>query len=64
VLPALDLTGFVGGAGQPAVQLGGPLPALVVLAFLGVAAVAVLIAAAVARRVTTARTLRSIDDEG
>jgi putative ABC transport system permease protein len=64
VLPAVDLTGFVGGAAQPAVRLGGVLPLLVVLGFLLVAAVAVLIAAVVARRVTAAGTLRSIDEEG
>jgi hypothetical protein len=40
------------------------LPAVVVLGFLLVAAVAVLIAALVARRVTAAGTLRSIDEEG
>lgn len=64
VLPAIDLTGFVGGADQPAVHLGGLLPALVVAGFLVVSAVAVLIAALVARRVTAAGTLRSIDEEG
>ena len=64
VLPAIDLTGFVGGADQPAVRLGGMLPLLVVLGFLVVSAIAVLIAAIVARRVTAARTLRSIDEEG
>jgi hypothetical protein len=40
------------------------LPLLVVLGFLVVSAIAVLIAAIVARRVTAARTLRSIDEEG
>jgi len=64
VIPAIDLTGFVGGAVQPAVQLGGWAPALVAAGFLVVTALAVLVAAAVARRVTAARTLRSIDEEG
>lgn len=64
VVPALDLTGFVGGTEQPIVRLGGMLPLYVVLGFLGVTVLAVLVAAAVARRVTTARTLRSIDEEG
>jgi putative ABC transport system permease protein len=64
VLPAIDLTGFVGGAAQPAVRLGGLLPGAVVAGFLVVSAVAVLIAVLVARRVTAAGTLRSIDEEG
>ncbi|MEO5920332.1 MAG: hypothetical protein ABIQ01_04235, partial [Pseudolysinimonas sp.] len=64
VIPAIDLTGFVGGTAQPAVHLGGWAPALVAAAFLAVTAAAVLVAALVARRVTAARTLRSIDEEG
>jgi putative ABC transport system permease protein len=64
VIPAIDLTGFVGGQAQPAVQLGGYAPALVAGAFLVVTTLAVLVAAAVAHRVTAARTLRSIDEEG
>ncbi len=64
VIPAIDLTGFVGGTAQPAVHLGGWAPALVAAAFLAVTALAVLVAALVARRVTAARTLRSIDEEG
>jgi putative ABC transport system permease protein len=64
VVPALDLTGFVGGTDQPVVRLGGLMPVWVVLGFLGVTVVALLIAALVARRVTAARTLRSIDEEG
>jgi hypothetical protein len=46
------------------VQFGGWAPALVAAGFLVVTALAVLVAAAVARRVTAARTLRSIDEEG
>lgn len=64
VIPAIDLTGFVGGGAQPAVHLGGWAPLLVAAAFLVVTALAVLVAALVARRVTAARTLRSIDEEG
>jgi putative ABC transport system permease protein len=64
VIPAVDLTGFVGGAVQPAVHLGGWAPVLVAAGFLGVTALAVLVAAVVARSVTAARTLRSIDEEG
>jgi putative ABC transport system permease protein len=64
VVPSLDLTGFVGGTAQPAVRFGEWAPALVVLGFLLVTVVAVLVAALVARRVTSARTLRSIDEEG
>jgi putative ABC transport system permease protein len=64
VIPAIDLTGFVGGSSNPAVHLGGGAPALVAAAFLVVTALAVLVAALVARRVTAARTLRSIDEEG
>ncbi len=64
VIPAIDLTGFVGGATQPVVHLGGWAPALVAAGFLVVTALAVLVAALVARRVTAARTLRSIDEEG
>ncbi|MBX3193549.1 MAG: hypothetical protein KF727_00425 [Microbacteriaceae bacterium] len=63
VVPALDLTGFVGGELQPAVHLGAWTP-LVVPGFLAVTILAVLVAAFVARRVTAARTLRSIDEEG
>jgi putative ABC transport system permease protein len=64
VIPAIDLTGFVGGTEQPLVRLGGLMPLWVVLGFLGVTILALLIAALVARRVTTAGTLRSIDEEG
>jgi len=64
VVPELDLTGFVGGTAQPAVRFGGWAPAYVVAAFLLVTVLAVLIAALVARSVTSARTLRSIDEEG
>jgi putative ABC transport system permease protein len=64
VIPAVDLTGFVGGTEQPLVRLGGLFPLWVVLGFLGVTVLAVLIAALVARRVTAAGTLRSIDEEG
>jgi putative ABC transport system permease protein len=64
VIPGIDLTGFVGGSMQPAVGLGGWAPAIVAAGFLGVTAVAVLVAALIARRVTAARTLRSIDEEG
>lgn len=64
VVPALDLTGFVGGGVQPIVRMGGALPLLVVVGFLGVTVVAVLLAALVARGVTAAGTLRSIDEEG
>jgi putative ABC transport system permease protein len=64
VIPAIDLTGFIGGTAQPAVHLGGWAPALVAAGFLAVTTVAVLLAALVARRVTAARTLRSIDEEG
>lgn len=64
VVPSLDLTGFIGGTAQPIVRLGGLMPLWVVLGFLGVTVLAVLIAALVARRVTTAGTLRSIDEEG
>lgn len=63
VVPSLDLTGFVGGSVQPIVRLGGLMPLWVVLGFLAVTVVAVLLAALVARRVTTAGTLRSIDEE-
>jgi len=45
------------------VRLGGLMPLYVVLGFLGVTVLAVLAAALVARRVTTAGTLRSIDEE-
>lgn len=64
VIPAVDLTGFVGGTDQPLVRLGGLLPVWVVLGFLGVTVLALLIAALVARRVTAAGTLRTIDEEG
>jgi putative ABC transport system permease protein len=64
VVPALDLTGFIGGSVQPIVRLGGMTPLFVVLGFLGVTVVAVLVAAVVARSVSAARTLRSIDEEG
>ena len=64
IVPALDLTGFVGGSAQPLVRLGGWLPLYVVLGFVAVTIVAVLVAALVARRVTAAGTLRSIDEEG
>jgi putative ABC transport system permease protein len=64
VIPGIDLTGFVGGSLQPAVSLGGWAPAIVAAGFLVVTAVAVLVAALIARRVTAARTLRSIDEEG
>ena len=64
VIPAIDLTGFIGGALQPAVRLGGLAPLIVAAGFLVVTALAVLLAALVARRVTAARTLRSIDEEG
>jgi putative ABC transport system permease protein len=64
IVPSVDLTGFVGGAVQPIVRLGGLLPVYVVLGFLGVTVLAVLLAALVARRVTAAGTLRSIDEEG
>jgi putative ABC transport system permease protein len=64
IVPALDLTGFIGGTVQPIVRLGGLMPLYVVLGFLVVTVVAVLAAALVARRVTTAGTLRSIDEEG
>jgi putative ABC transport system permease protein len=64
VVPAIDLTGFVGGTDQPIVRLGGLMPLWVVLGFLGVTVLAVLAAALVARRVTAAGTLRSIDEEG
>jgi putative ABC transport system permease protein len=64
VVPALDLTGFIGGSVQPIVRLGGLMPLYVVLGFLAVTVLAVLVAALVARRVTAAGTLRSIDEEG
>ncbi len=64
VIPAIDLTGFIGGQSQPDVQLGGAAPAFVAAGFLVVTLIAVLVAAVVARRVTAARTLRSIDEEG
>ena len=64
VVPALDLTGFVGGTSQPAVQPGGWLSLAVLGGFVAVTALAVLAAALVARGVTAARTLRSIDEEG
>ncbi|MCU1416019.1 MAG: FtsX-like permease family protein, partial [Schumannella sp.] len=64
IVPAVDLTGFVGGTTAPIVRLGGLMPLFVVLAFLAVTVLAVLVAALVARRVTTAGTLRSIDEEG
>jgi putative ABC transport system permease protein len=64
VVPSLDVTGFIGGTAQPSVRFGEWAPALVVLGFLAVTVLAVLVAALVARRVTSARTLRSIDEEG
>jgi len=64
VIPAIDLTGFIGGESQPDVQLGGFAPVFVAAGFLVVTTIAVLVAALVARRVTAARTLRSIDEEG
>lgn len=64
VVPAIDLTGFVGGAEQPLVRLGGLMPLWVVLGFLAVTVLALLVAALVARRMTAAGTLRSIDEEG
>ena len=45
-------------------RLGGWAPLLVVLGFVAVTVLAVLVAALVARGVSAARTLRSIDEEG
>lgn len=64
VVDQIDLTGFVGGGAPPVVRLGGGAPALVAALFLLVTALAVAAAALIARRVTAARTLRTIDEEG
>ncbi len=64
VVPALDLTRFVGGDVQPAIALGGWLPAAVVAGFLLLGAVAVASATVAASRITAAATLRGLDEEG
>lgn len=63
VVPALDVTIFVGGDGQPPVDLGGWLPVAVVAGFVLLGAVAVAIAGVAASRITAATTLRSLDEE-
>lgn len=63
VLPAIELRGFVGGHHPPAVHLGGQTQLLVVGGFVVVAALAVAAATLIATRVTTARAVRSIEEE-
>ncbi len=63
VLPAIDLRGFVGGHDQPSVHDGGWTGLLVVGGFIVVAALAVALATLIATRVTTARAVRSIEEE-
>nr|WP_274636813.1 FtsX-like permease family protein [Microbacterium bovistercoris] len=63
LIPAVDLTPFVGGSIQPAPVVQGWMPGAVALGFVLVGALAVLIAAAIAARATASATLRRVDEE-
>jgi len=64
VIPQLDLHGFVGGADQPPVLLGGWWPVLAVIAFSGLSALAVLVATGLASRLGAAEAIRADDERG
>ncbi|WP_345801173.1 FtsX-like permease family protein [Microbacterium sp. AZCO] len=63
-LPQLGTATFLGGAFEPAVQTGGWMPLAVVAGFAAFSALAVLIAAAAASRLTASAAVRSMDAEG
>ncbi|MDP3951415.1 hypothetical protein [Microbacterium sp.] len=62
VIPQLDLRGFVGGAVQPSVVLGGAWQLLVVAGFIFVTAIAVVAATVLASRLGAVNEIRA-DDE-
>lgn len=62
VIPQLDLRGFVGGAVQPAVSLGGVWTVLAVAGFALIAAIAVAVSAGLASRMDPAAAVRAGDE--
>lgn len=60
---ALDLSGFVGSEATPQIMFGGWWQVVVVAATITLATLAVLLATAVASRASSAKTLRSVDEE-
>ncbi|WP_194422323.1 FtsX-like permease family protein [Microbacterium abyssi] len=64
VIPQLDLRGFVGGSGQPPIELGGAWSLLVVAGFALSAVGAIAAATALASRAGAAEMIRADDEAG